>query len=119
MRSVVGRLGLPSNASSFRLLALVALALWPAARAAAQIPDTVGLHDHPPYRIIYPEQRQIQYRDPSQFPVVPLPPSSAPPTVTNPPTGDKRLFALDDAVRTSLGNMRVVRILAGGGLISI
>src|SRR5262249_62293832 len=94
--------------------AIFALALLPAKFAPAQ-----NLRDHPPYRIIYREQRQIQYRDPVQFFPAPLPPTSEPPTVLNPPTGDQRYFALDDAIRTSLGNMRVVRILGGGGLISI
>jgi outer membrane protein TolC len=85
------------------LTAIFALALAPARFAPAQYP----------YRVIYPEQRQIEYRDPSQFPAIPLPPSSSPPTVTVPPTGDTRYFALDDAVRTSLGNARVIRVLAG------
>ena len=71
-----------------------------------------------PYRIIYPGQREIDYRDPSQFVPIPLPPSSPPPTVTTPPTGDTRYFALDDAVRTSLGNARVVRVLAGVNAVS-
>lgn len=85
------------------MTAIFALALQPARLAPAQYP----------YRVIYPEQRQIDYRDPSDFVPIPLPPSGAPPTVTNPPTGDTRYFALDDAVRTSLGNARVIRILAG------
>src|SRR5262245_7917483 len=83
--------------------AFFALALQPAKSAPAQYP----------YRIIYPEQRQVQYRDPSQFPPVPLPPTSAPPTVSNPPTGDTRYFPLDDAIRTALGNDGVIRVLAG------
>src|SRR3954447_19514691 len=83
--------------------AIVALALWPAAFAPAQYP----------YRVIYPEQREIDYRDPSQFPDIPLPPSDRPPTVTTPPAGNTRFFPLDDAIRTSLGNGRVVRVLAG------
>jgi outer membrane protein TolC len=83
--------------------AIFALAWQPARFAPAQYP----------YRVIYPEQRQIDYRDPSQFPPIPLPPSSPPPTVSNRPTGDIRYFALDDAVRTSLGNARVVRVLLG------
>lgn len=66
-----------------------------------------------PYRIIYPEQRQIEYRDPSAFPYIPLPPSSPPPTLSNPPQGDVRYFSLDEAIRTSLENGRVVRLLAG------
>src|SRR5262245_14218081 len=88
--------------------AIFALALLPAKFAPAQH----RLGDHP-YRIIYPEQRQVDYRDSSQFPVIPLPPSSPPPTVTVGPTGGERLFSLDDAIRTSLENARVVRLLAG------
>lgn len=85
------------------MLAVFALALQSAALAPAQ---------HP-YRVIYPEQLEVKYRDPSQFPFVPLPPSGPPPTVTSPPSGDTRYFALDDAIRTSLGNARVIRVLAG------
>ena len=92
-----GRCGLGLTAAIF------ALALQPAKFAPAQYP----------YRVIYPEQRQIQYRDTSQFPAIPLPPTAPPPTVTNPPTGDTRYFPLDDAIRTALGNDRVVRVLAG------
>ena len=80
-----------------------ALALATAQFAAAQRP----------YRVIYPEQRQIEYRDPSATWPIPLQPSSPPPTYSNPPTGDTRYFSLDDAIRTSLGNMDVVRLLAG------
>src|SRR3954468_2744448 len=80
-----------------------ALALLPGGIAPAQYP----------YRVIYPEQLEIDYRDPSQFPDIPLPPSGPPPTVTTPPSGNTRFFPLDDAIRTSLGNGRVVRILAG------
>src|SRR6266567_5036169 len=105
MRSVVGTLRVPSASL---MAAIFALALQPARFAPAQ----------QPYRIIYPEQREINYRDPSQFVPIPLPPSSQPPTVTNPPSGDQRYFALDDAIRTSLGNARVVRVLAGVGAVT-
>jgi outer membrane protein TolC len=88
--------------------AIFALALLPVKFASAQH----RLGDHP-YRVIYPEQRQVEYRDPSQFPAIPLPPSSPPPTVTVGPTGGERLFSLDDAIRTSLENARVIRLLAG------
>jgi outer membrane protein TolC len=94
--------------------AIFALALLPAKFAPAQYPPS-----RPPYRIIYREARQVQYRDPIQFFPAPLPPTSEPPTVLNPPTGDQRYFDLDDTIRTSLANMRVVRILGSGGLISI
>jgi hypothetical protein len=83
------------------LTAIFALALLPAQLAPAQYP----------YRVIYPEQRQIEYRDPSQFPAIPLPPTSPPPTVSSPPTGDTRYFPLDDAIRTALG-VSVIRVLA-------
>ena len=87
----------------FSLAVVFALALQPAKFTAAQ---------HP-YRVIYPEQRQVEYRDPSPQPVIYPPPSSPPPTTTNPPAADVRYFALDDAIRTSLGNARAVRLLAG------
>src|SRR5687767_3128743 len=64
-----------------------------------------------PYRIIYPEQRTIEYRDPGQFPFIPLPPSSPPATVSRPPDGDVRYLSLDDAIRICLENDRVIRIL--------
>lgn len=82
---------------------LFALVLQPAQSAPAQ----------EPYRVIYPEQRQVDYRDPSPLPVLYPQPSSPPPTTSKPPTGDVRYFSLDDAIRTSLGNARAVRLLAG------
>ena len=66
-----------------------------------------------PYRVIYPEQRRIDYRDPSQFPYVPLPPSAPPPTVSQPPAGDVRYLSLDDAIRICLENDEVIRVLTG------
>jgi len=85
--------------------AIFALALQPAKSAPAQYP----------YRVIYPGQRTIEYRDPSAFPLVPLPSSSPPPTVSTPPVGDTRYFSLDDSIRTALANDRVIRVLAGVG----
>jgi outer membrane protein TolC len=82
----------------------VSLALFAAARPAT---------GQGPYRIIYPEQRTIEYRDPSQFPFIPLPPSSPPATVTRPPTEDVRYLSLDDAIRICLENDEVVRVLTG------
>src|SRR5881409_3106043 len=93
---------------AFLVAAMFALAFLPARFAPAQYP----------YRVIYPEQLEIEYRDPSDFPLIPLPPSGPPPTVTMPPNGDTRYFALDDAVRTSLGNARVIRVLAGVNAVS-
>jgi outer membrane protein TolC len=88
--------------------AIIALAAVLAQLAAALPAAAQG-----PYRIIYPEQRSIDYRDPSQFPYVPLPPSAPPPTVTHPPDGDVRYLSLDDAIRICLENDRVVRVLSG------
>jgi outer membrane protein TolC len=114
MGFVAGTLRVPSAASGTRsvpttlLTAIFALALLPARFAPAQYP----------YRVIYPEQRQIDYRDPPALPSIPLPPTSPPPTVSNPPTGDTRYFPLDDAIRTALGNSGVIRVLAGVGAVS-
>lgn len=70
------------------------------------------------YRIIYPEQRQLDVGDESRVPPWPLPPSAPPPTVSRPPTGDTRYFSLDEAIQTSLANARVVRVLAGVNAVS-
>lgn len=96
------------SGSRLRLTAIFALALLQPQLAPAQYP----------FRVIYPEQRQIEYRDPSAFPAIPLPPSAPPPTVANPPTGDTRYFPLDDAIRTCLANDRVIRVLAGVGAVN-
>jgi outer membrane protein TolC len=67
-----------------------------------------------PWRIIYPEQRQIEVREPHQFRYVPLPPTSPPPTVSQAdPDATRRLISLDEAIRIALENDRVVRVLAG------
>jgi outer membrane protein TolC len=107
MAQVVGTLRVPSLQVPLAA-AILALALSPAKFAPAQYP----------YRVIYPEQRQIEYRDPSAFPPIPLPPTSPPPTVSVPPAGDIRYFPLDDAIRAALANSRVIRILAGVSAVS-
>jgi outer membrane protein TolC len=66
-----------------------------------------------PYRVIYPEQRRIEYRDPIQFPYIPLPPSAPPATVTSPPGANVRNLSLDDAIRICLENDQVIRVLTG------
>ena len=67
----------------------------------------------------FPEQRTIQVRDPSQLPQYDLPDSPAPPTVTNRTQGLKqRDITLDEAIRISLANTRVVRVLAGTTAVS-
>ena len=99
------RARLPGDAITAAILALAAVfaQLAPAQKALAQ----------GPYRIIYPEQRSIDYREASQFPFIPLPPSAPPPTVNRPPDGDVRYLSLDEAIRICLENDRVVRVLTG------
>jgi outer membrane protein TolC len=64
--------------------------------------------------IILPEQRAIDYRDPSQFPSVPIPPSMPPRTVSDPQPGTPEWqLSLDDAIRIALENANVIRVLAG------
>ncbi|MGI8982517.1 MAG: TolC family protein [Pirellulaceae bacterium] len=62
----------------------------------------------------FPEQRTMQVRDPSQLPRYELPELPPPPTVTNRTQDlEPRYITLDEAIRTALGNARVVRVLAG------
>ncbi|HEX5104738.1 MAG TPA: TolC family protein [Pirellulaceae bacterium] len=94
--------------------AIFALALSLAPLASAQPGIGTGpSQTRLPYRVIYPGQRTVQYRDPSQFPFIPLQPSSPPPTVSRPPTGDVRYLSLDDAIRICLENDDVIRVLTG------
>jgi outer membrane protein TolC len=64
--------------------------------------------------IILPEQRSIEYRDPSQVPSVPVPATQPPRTVSasRPQTPEWQL-ALDEAIRIALERARVIRVLAG------
>jgi outer membrane protein TolC len=64
--------------------------------------------------IIFPEQRSIDFRDPSQISSVPIPPTVPPRTVSNPqPETTEWQLSLDDAIRIALENARVIRVLAG------
>lgn len=65
------------------------------------------------------EQLKIRYRDPASLPSVYVPPTPAPPTVSNPlPDADERPLSLDDAIRIALGDSEVVRVLAGNVAVS-
>jgi outer membrane protein TolC len=68
-----------------------------------------------PYRFVFPEQRTTEIRQPGDLPYIPLPPSSAPPTVhTRTVEGyQPRNLSLDEAIRIALENDRVIRVLAG------
>jgi outer membrane protein TolC len=63
--------------------------------------------------IILPEQRSIEYRDPSQLPPARLPAGPPPRTVSVPraQTPEWQL-SLDEAIRIALENARVIRVLA-------
>jgi outer membrane protein TolC len=65
-------------------------------------------------RLILPEQRRIEVRRPSQLRHVPLPDVPPPATVA---AGNPRYevwpLALDEAIRTSLANSEVIRMLSG------
>lgn len=66
------------------------------------------------HRLILPEQRTIQYRDPERLPAAVIPPAPPPRTVSDPgqKVGDWEL-SLDEAIKIALVNARVVRVLAG------
>lgn len=63
---------------------------------------------------IFPEQRALRVRDPAEFSRARLPESATPPTVAQPTDKLKqRYLSLDDAIRWSMTNSEVVRVLAG------
>ena len=63
---------------------------------------------------IKPEQRRIHVRHPSQLPHVALPETPRPATVSDLQWDvPERNLALDDAIRTALGNSEVIRVLGG------
>jgi outer membrane protein TolC len=69
--------------------------------------------------IILPEQQSIDYRDPEQLPAVRIPPNVPPRTVSNvQPETVPWQVSLDEAIRTSLENAGVVRMLAGTTAVS-
>ena len=62
----------------------------------------------------FPEQRSISVRDPSQLARSRIPDSLPPSTVSNPqPELQPIQLSLNDAIRMSIGNVDVVRVLAG------
>jgi outer membrane protein TolC len=66
------------------------------------------------WSLVVPEQRCLDIRDPSQLPQIAIPPIPEPETVSK-PVGpvDPSNLSLDEAIRISLANSTVVRILAG------
>ncbi len=69
--------------------------------------------------IILPEQRTIDYRDPSQLPPSRIPANAPPRTVSDPRPGTEEWqLSLDEAIRIALENANVIRILAGTTAVS-
>ncbi len=67
-----------------------------------------------PVQCPLPEQRRILVRDPAQLPHAALPHDPQPPTVSDPRfDAPPANLSLDDAIRTSLDNSDVIRVLAG------
>lgn len=98
-----------SSRRLFRVV-LILVALLSLARSrpcSAQEPERV-------IRILPPDEKSIRVREPEAFSPAPYPLRAPPPTVSSPrPDDPVYRLGLDDAIRTSLGNSAVVRILAG------
>lgn len=113
-----------AGSSVRRLPALVAAAatLCLASTVAAQLPDAsprptaasqaaVPVEAHRP---IPPEQRRLDWRNPSQLPQIPLPTTAPPPTVND--TQEARPIVpltLNDAINWTLTGSEVVRVIGG------
>ena len=71
---------------------------------------------------IRPEQRHVDFRDPSILPRLPgsrLPDVPQPPTVANPQSAiSSRRLSLDEAIRIALENANVIRVFAGASAVS-
>ena len=75
-------------------------------------PGTVDSQE--PWRVVMPEQRRLEIRDPSQLPRARFPDLPAPRTVAAPGSdAEPQRLSLDDAIRTALETTQVVRVLAG------
>ncbi len=108
-RSKLGAAPVASGSSLLRVLALTVATLSGCDTTAQQVCRNV----------ILPEQRTIERHDPANLPPARIPDSVPPRTVTNtrPGTVEWQL-SLDEAIRISLENARVVRVLAGTAAVS-
>lgn len=66
-----------------------------------------------PFGFLFPEERTIQIRDPSELRPARIPNTPPPATVTNREELPSRHLSLDEAIRTGLANSEVVRVLNG------
>jgi len=66
------------------------------------------------WRVILPEQRRMEIRDPSMLPKARLPDMPSPPTVSDPQAdAEVHHLSLDQAIATTLANSEVIRVLGG------
>ena len=82
--------------------------------ASSVIAPARSARSQEPWRLIFPEQRRMQIRDPSQLPRVRLPEMPAPATVSH-SGGELQPWnlSLDEAIRITLENADVIRVLGG------
>jgi outer membrane protein TolC len=81
---------------------------------AAIAHPAISLGQEPLIQLFRPDQKTIQVRDPARMPPARLHDYQAPRTVTDPQWEANGLFlGLDEAIRISLANTQVVRILVG------
>ncbi|HBO45591.1 MAG TPA: hypothetical protein DD670_17015 [Planctomycetaceae bacterium] len=93
-----------------RALGLVVCCGWSAFMAVAPA------HAREPWRVVLPEQRHMQIRNPGQVPGPRFPEIPTPPTVTVPEPADSCPIwdmPLDQAIRIALDNSEVIRVLGG------
>ncbi len=65
-------------------------------------------------RLILPEQRHLEIRDPEHFHPLRIPDSPPPETVAHPlPRSAEVPLGLDDAIRTALANAQTIRVVTG------
>src|SRR5689334_13723899 len=66
------------------------------------------------FQLFRPDQHAMPFRDPASLPPAHPPATPSPPTVTAPRwTADIQGLGLDDAIRITLGNSQVIRVLTG------
>ena len=94
---------------------------WRRARGAALVAGAfaVAAYSQESPRLIFPEQRHTETRDPTRLPRVTLPDIAAPPTVSSPlPEDAVWEMSLDEAIRIALANADVVRVVGGAGAVA-
>ena len=83
------------------------------ALAVAAVP--LSSHGEGILGVVFPEQRRMQIRSPSQLPAARLPNVPPPATVLAEGQRQQVHLSLDEAIRIALANSEVVRVLTGSG----